>query len=98
VLQHVRSGAYREGPLGDDLVDAAVRAVGGYRFLATSREDQLGYVEKRFAEHFATIEDRQQVRRGVPHLAPPTPHLMLESEEELVETDAEFSGEGECDD
>ena len=56
VLEHLRSGAYRRRGIGDDKIDRAVRAMGGYRALAMRNEDDLtiwGF--KRFREHYSDV-------------------------------------------
>jgi hypothetical protein len=54
---------------GDPAIDAAARACGGYRALAMSDESKVAFLEKRFAEHYETIADREDVRASVPRLA-----------------------------
>ena len=58
VLEHLRSGAYRRRGIGDDKIDRAVRAMGGYRALAMRNEDGLtiwGF--KQFREHYNDVLD-----------------------------------------
>lgn len=59
---------------GNPDVDAAVRACGGYRALALSDETKVGFLERRFAEHYETIQDREDTREAVPRIAGPTFH------------------------
>lgn len=55
VLQHLRGG-YRNGGLSPE-IDAAVRAIGGYRNLAMLPADKLAWQEKRFCEHYGEAAD-----------------------------------------
>lgn len=55
---------------GDTQIDAAVRALGGYRAIAMSNEDQLPFLERRFAEHYETQVDRDGIRGELPNLLP----------------------------
>ena len=72
VLEHIRTGRYRDGSLtGDAVIDAAVAACGGFKAIAFHDTDKLHFVERRFAEHFATAQDRARVLSALPHLAPP---------------------------
>ena len=69
VLDYLRSGAYRRRGIGDDKIDRAVRAMGGYRALAMRNEDQLtiwGF--KQFREHYNDVLD--SVEREDPPLLP----------------------------
>lgn len=68
VLCLVRSGAYRAGGLSL-LIDAAVAALGGYQAIAMHDEAALHFLERRFAEHFAALEDRADIREALPAIA-----------------------------
>lgn len=76
VLDHARNG-YRdeEGP-SDPRIAAAVRAIGGYQAIAMSRTDQTPFLEKRFAEHYDAIAEREDIREAIPQLAGPMRHLV----------------------
>lgn len=65
-LRHAASSAYRNGPLGDPLIDRAVAALGGYRVIAMCEDDKLGFLERRFAEHYEAIQDAEETRRALP--------------------------------
>lgn len=67
-LRHAASSAYRNGPLGDPLIDRAVRAIGGYGAIAMCDEDKLHFIERRFAEHYESIQDAEEVRAALPQL------------------------------
>lgn len=53
---------------GDDAIDAAVRAIGGYTELGNCESGKLHFLERRFAEHYEAIGEVQQVRNDVPML------------------------------
>lgn len=57
------------GPLADPLVLRAVDAVGGWRAIAMSDEDSTHFIERRFCEHFESVQDSQDVRDAVPEIA-----------------------------
>jgi hypothetical protein len=54
---------------GDELIDRAVRAIGGYRAIAMCDSDKLHFLERRFAEHFEQMQDAGDTRDAVPQLA-----------------------------
>lgn len=66
---HAASSGYRYGPLGDELVDRAVRALGGYVVIAMCDEDKLPFLERRFSEHYEAIQDAVEVRQDLPAIA-----------------------------
>lgn len=69
VLEHIR-GAYRDGSgIDDGPIDAAVRALGGYRALAMHNSDFMHVMERRFAEHFAAGSDVTETRAALPRIA-----------------------------
>lgn len=73
VLKYVRSGGEDETDFGDQpRTVAAVRAIGGFRAIAMSRTDQTPFLERRFAEHYDAISDREDVREAVPQIAGPS--------------------------
>ncbi len=57
------------GACGDVLIDRAVRAIGGYGVIAMCDRDKLGFLERRFAEHYESIRDAEDVRAAVPQIA-----------------------------
>lgn len=68
-LGHCASGNWRSGKgCGDPAVDAAVAACGGWQAVAHCDIDKLGFIERRFAEHYDTAEDRNDTRQAVPEL------------------------------
>lgn len=69
-LHHAASSAYRNGPLGDALIDHAVRCIGGYRAIAMCEDEKLGFLEKRFHEAFETKQDAEDIREALPAIAP----------------------------
>ena len=59
---------------GDDCPDdrriaAAVRALGGIRTIGYTNTDQMQFLERRFAEHYESISDAEDVREAVPQIA-----------------------------
>jgi hypothetical protein len=52
-----------------ELIDRAVAALGGYRTIALSSTENTQFLERRFCEHYATIEDATDVRKAVPQIA-----------------------------
>lgn len=59
------------GTCGDELIDRAVRAIGGYGAIAMTDTDKLPFLERRFAEHYESIRDADDVREAVPQIAYP---------------------------
>jgi len=62
---------------GDQFVDRVARAVGGYKAIAMHDSDKLHFLEKRFAEHFETMQEAGDTRDALPDLmigitGPPT--------------------------
>lgn len=53
---------------GDPNLDKAVRACGGYEALAMCTSENIGFFERRFAEHYETISDAEEVRDELPML------------------------------
>lgn len=68
-VEHARSSAYRRGPLGDRQVDLLVAGLGGYVAIAMSDESALHFLERRFTEHFETLQDVDATRDAVPEIA-----------------------------
>jgi hypothetical protein len=67
VLQIVRTGNYQRGIGTDDpCIEAAVCAIGGYAAIGMSRTDQTPFLERRFAEHYATEQDAEDTRAALP--------------------------------
>lgn len=54
---------------GDPAIDAAVRALGGYRQLGFTHSDQMHFLERRFAEHYERISEAEEVREALPRLS-----------------------------
>lgn len=72
----VSDGQFQEASSDDPVLDAAVRAIGGYRALAMSTHDTLRYLESRFVEHYETIRDAEATRKAVPEIAGPVRHAL----------------------
>lgn len=63
------------GTCDDVLIDAAVRGIGGYGVIAMTDTDKLPFLERRFAEHYATLEDATDTREALPQLTSGAPRL-----------------------
>jgi hypothetical protein len=59
---------YRAATSGDACIDAAARACGGYFAMGQHETVKLGFLERAFTEHFATISDAQDTRDALPQL------------------------------
>ncbi len=53
----------------DPLLRRAVHAIGGIRAVAMSDVDKTHFLEKRFCEHFESIQDAEDIREAVPQIA-----------------------------
>jgi hypothetical protein len=57
------------GTCGDELIDRAVRAIGGYGAIAMCEREKLPFLERRFCEHYDAMQDADDVREAVPQIA-----------------------------
>lgn len=57
------------GTSGDPLIDRIVHSLGGYAVLAMCDSDKLGFMERRFAEHYEDLQDAEDVRGSIPQIA-----------------------------
>jgi hypothetical protein len=73
------SGSYRDCEMSDELTNKAVRALGGYRAIAMCDEDKLHFLERRFCEHYETLEDVAATRVALPQIAARPDWLQLQS-------------------
>lgn len=63
VLEHVRTSRYEKHPsIGDSRIDNVVRMMGGWKAIAFSNPEHVHFLEKRFAEHFASQRDVSAAR------------------------------------
>ncbi len=69
VLAHCESGSWRIGSHDNGKIDNAVRMLGGYRLIALTPLDKLGFLERRFTEHYAAIEEVETIRVALPQIA-----------------------------
>jgi hypothetical protein len=70
VLQIARSGDYRNGVThANPRVHAAVLAIGGYDTVGMSNTEFTHLLEKRFAEHYQDIGEREDIREALPQIA-----------------------------
>lgn len=67
--RNVVTGEISGATSGDELVDQAVRMIGGYSVIARSTDEQLGYLERRFCEHYESLQDVTETREAVPQIA-----------------------------
>ena len=72
-LGWARSGAYRNPAKTPDaiLIDRVVHALGGWIAITSCDEEKLHFLERRFVEHFETIQDSSDVREALPAIAKP---------------------------
>lgn len=56
-------------PPDDDLINAAVQAIGGYHVIAMHDEDKIHFLEKRFCDHYENIGESIRVRAALPGIA-----------------------------
>jgi hypothetical protein len=70
------------------LIARAVHAIGGPNVIAMCDEDKLTFLEKRFVEHYADIQDSEEVREAVPQIARQPDRLALK----LAETQKRLTG------
>ena len=59
----------REEPRFDPFVLRVVNAIGGFRAIAMSDVDRTQFLERRFCEHFETMQEAADVREAVPEIA-----------------------------
>lgn len=57
------------GSCGDAMIDRVVRAIGGYGAIAMCDRHKLPFLERRFAEHYESIEASDDVRLALPQVA-----------------------------
>ncbi|MCH8871410.1 hypothetical protein IH824_01345 [candidate division KSB1 bacterium] len=66
-MHHVE-GPWRQGVLGDALIDRVVAALGGYSVIALTKTDKLGFLERRFLDAYNDLLDTSVVRKALPDL------------------------------
>lgn len=66
---HSALGYTSGGTCGDPFIDRVVRAIGGYRAIALCDSEKLHFLERRFSEHFETMQDAEDTRDAVPEIA-----------------------------
>lgn len=77
VLQHIKGDYRRQGGLSPE-IDAAVRAMGGYGWLAMMATKELTWQERRFCEHYEDVITRGQDAPAPAALPNATVQSMLE--------------------
>ena len=70
ILQLARSSF--NGEPDDPVAARALRAIGGLRAVAMSDTSKTQFLEKRFAEHYAQMQEAEDTRESVPQIAGPT--------------------------
>lgn len=91
VLDAVRKGSWRwdSGPRElnkqfkppeDEITTSAVAALGGYQAIAMHEEKSVHFLERRFAEHYDAIRERQEIREALPQIAKKPDWLQLQME------------------
>lgn len=53
---------------GDALTDRVVQMLGGYRAMGMMSSDQMPFLERRFAEHYESLRDAEEIRDAVPQI------------------------------
>ena len=71
VLDNVRGSAYRRGETCGGAIDRAVQALGGDHVVGHCDTDRLGFLERRFAEHYEAMQDADETRMRLPNIATP---------------------------
>ncbi len=66
---------HRSSTSGDPLIDAAAAACGGYFAMGMTETEKIGFLERRFAEHYDAISDREETREAVPQIAGAPKHV-----------------------
>ncbi len=66
-LQHAE-GPWRNGVLGDARTDRVIAMLGGYRLVALTNSDKLGFLERRFLDAYNDLLDTGGVREALPNL------------------------------
>lgn len=72
-LEWARTGAYRHPAMTPEaiLIDRVVAAMGGWIALCGSDPEKIHFTERRFAEHYESIEDATDTRTALPQIAAP---------------------------
>ncbi len=67
-LQHAERD-WKQGVLGDTMIDRVISMLGGYRTLALTNSDKLGFLERRFIDAYNDFQDTNGVREALPNLS-----------------------------
>lgn len=68
-IRHAASSAYRDGLIGNALIDKAVEVMGGYTALALTDMGKLQHMERRFCEHYDELQRVNFIRSNLPSIA-----------------------------
>lgn len=63
-----KGGFLQDTTSGDEFLDRVARACGGYKAIANASERDLQFMGQRFAEHYDSMTDADQVRAALPAL------------------------------
>lgn len=66
---HYENGQLVYPPIGEPLIDQCVRMLGGYEAIGNCDVDKIHFLERRFAEHYESLEARDDVRVALPRIA-----------------------------
>lgn len=78
--------AWRYSVLGDARIDRVVAMLGGYRVIALTNTDKLGFLERRFMDAYNDLLHTNCVREALPEL---TDRLRLQYGSRVLTTDTE---------
>ena len=84
---HHADGPWRKGVLGDATTDRVVAMLGGYKVIALTNMDKLGYLEHRFKNAYKDLSSADGVRKALPDLtAAPMVHRVSPILTKKIET------------
>jgi hypothetical protein len=61
-----QASAYGGNTSGDALIDSVANACGGYFAMGQTETAKLGFLERRFAEHYESMSNAEATRESVP--------------------------------
>jgi hypothetical protein len=71
-LAHCEGGWRRNPSCGYPLIDQAIANLGGYQTIALKPQDQLSFIERRFADIYEDMSATNDVRAALPNLSTDT--------------------------
>lgn len=69
---------------GDPFIDAVANACGGYFAMGMADTEKLGFLERRFSEHYETMSDREGTREALPEITGGAKYLDTLANKRLV--------------